>query len=1210
MTQAERDLRPDTRARLRAPVGHRWAVIVGISRYASPQLTLQYAHRDAEKLHEFLLTPAGGAFAPERIRLLRDEEATTRAVTQAVRSFLAQTEDDDLVLIYFACHGAPDTTAPARPLFLLTHDCDPDDIAGTAMPMEQIAWALDNYVRASRVVILADTCHSAGLAGARGADDLGAAAVNRYLDALSQTKAGVAYLTSAREDQRSFEDVRWGGGHGAFTWFLLEGMRGEADGFNGRPKDGVVGLGELAEYVTERVFADTQRRQQPVLGTGRYDLELPMAVAGGLDAEQHVVLARALLEVGWMLDDPAPFRAAAREAMTAIEFAELTGAALPAGHALAGEALLAAREPAEAVSVLERAAKRFGPAFTPEASLHLGLGNAALGQDDPAAVLLAEFADAVPEAVDAAWSRDYANQLRAQGTVYALLVGVGRYGSGLPSLAGPANDLQLMREVLTNTFGASPEHLWVLADDAATTGQVIAALRALVGTVSGADTVVVYFSGHASKGRGSDDDGPYLILADTQLGPTVSGGVRPSELHTLLGALPAANVLAVLDTDANRAFHDLMAADPVATVLCACGPEQSALEGILDGQRVGAFTGALAGVLRDGPDLTDRTYGDVLAETTSRIALRYAQTPALLGDPTAAVLRHRFDAAELWRLSRVRCPLPPSQRVLRAARAGGWPTASRLLARDALDQGRTADGLALLRENCQLRGATAGWLELAGEALAADRTDDVLDALGEIERLPAARRGEADPAPAAAAVRALATGRRRAVVVAVAQYADPQRTAPPEARAAAEEMRAFLDDRGFGASDVTMLLDGDATRDRILHEVRALAGHCAEQLGVLHIVAEGTGLESDPRLLPVDARADGGGAIALTELRAAVGSAPGLLTVLDTRWGGGSPAYPRVEAGAELSGDVSDLGSLLPPSPATAEPIGAVLLLPQTSQRSQTPPPTAVSFTRTILEAVPATPPPTAVSFTRTLLKAVPATGTYTDWAAQATAAGLATAALGATGEQVLRHHPLHRAAQTELTRLEHAPAQVAVDLLHRLVARADERTERCPVTYLELGLAYAALGHRDEAVRFLRTARNQYDDPDVRADQETVDPHVDVWHREARYHLGRLLYEYSADADALNEAVTALRQAHHQAPTDPRTCLHLGLAIRALVERQTLVEAETLLRTYLQLGAPLGQVEQVMRALLAGASRTAAELSSELTRRHQYATSAISNIR
>ena len=76
--------------------------------------------------------------------------------------------------------------------------------------------------------------------------------MNRYLDALSQTRR-VAYLTSAREDQRSFEDVRWAAATACVTSFLLEGMRGEADGLNGRPKDGVVGLGELAEYVTERV---------------------------------------------------------------------------------------------------------------------------------------------------------------------------------------------------------------------------------------------------------------------------------------------------------------------------------------------------------------------------------------------------------------------------------------------------------------------------------------------------------------------------------------------------------------------------------------------------------------------------------------------------------------------------------------------------------------------------------------------------------------------------------------------------------------------------------------------------------------------------------------------------------------------------------------------------------------------------------------------
>jgi hypothetical protein len=122
-------------------------------------------------------------------------------------------------------------------------------------------------VRAQRVVILADTCDSAGMAtGSRGTD-LTAAVLNRYLEKLSTSTPGVAYLTSAREDQRSYEHEKWGGGHGAFTWFLLEGMRGDADGYGGHPKDGVVTLGELAQYVGDRVLKETGRRQQPVLGS-------------------------------------------------------------------------------------------------------------------------------------------------------------------------------------------------------------------------------------------------------------------------------------------------------------------------------------------------------------------------------------------------------------------------------------------------------------------------------------------------------------------------------------------------------------------------------------------------------------------------------------------------------------------------------------------------------------------------------------------------------------------------------------------------------------------------------------------------------------------------------------------------------------------------------------------------------------------------------
>jgi hypothetical protein len=106
--------------------------------------------------------------------------------------------------------------------------------------------------------------------------------------------------------------------------------------------------------------------------------------------------------------------------------------------------------------------------------------------------------------------------------------------------------------------------------------------------------------------------------------------------------------------------------------------------------------------------------------------------------------------------------------------------------------------------------------------------------------------------------------------------------------------------------------------------------------------------------------------------------------------------------------------------------------------------------------------------------------------------------------------------------------------------------------------------------------------------------PQVAVWHREARFHLGRLLYEHGEGADELNDAVAALRQAHDQAPDDLRITIHLGLAIRALVERQSLVEAADLLSSYLAGGAPLGREGEIRALLDQHARRASAELNEE----------------
>ena len=60
-------------------------------------------------------------------------------------------------------------------------------------------------------------------------------------------------------NELSREGARWGGGHGVFTWAILEGLRGKADA----DADRFVTAGELFAYVRHRVRFETGFRQNP-----------------------------------------------------------------------------------------------------------------------------------------------------------------------------------------------------------------------------------------------------------------------------------------------------------------------------------------------------------------------------------------------------------------------------------------------------------------------------------------------------------------------------------------------------------------------------------------------------------------------------------------------------------------------------------------------------------------------------------------------------------------------------------------------------------------------------------------------------------------------------------------------------------------------------------------------------------------------------------
>jgi len=253
----------------------RWAVVIGVSdyRYDTRRLPdLKYAHLDAEAFTAFLKSKAGGSFPTDHVRLLANEKATVTNIREALFEFLKHTVKEDLVVVYFSGHGLPDPDKPSN-LYLMAHDSNPDRIASTGVPMWDIQSALTRTIAAERVVVLADACHAAGVT--EGIKGIGVSRrFNSYFDELAKTRPGRVIFSSCEGYEVSRESKKWGGGHGVFTWALLEGLKGEAD----KDSDGFVRLGEILDYVDITVRRETANEQHPIRSGAQFDRNLPMGV--------------------------------------------------------------------------------------------------------------------------------------------------------------------------------------------------------------------------------------------------------------------------------------------------------------------------------------------------------------------------------------------------------------------------------------------------------------------------------------------------------------------------------------------------------------------------------------------------------------------------------------------------------------------------------------------------------------------------------------------------------------------------------------------------------------------------------------------------------------------------------------------------------------------------------------------------------------------
>lgn len=233
-----------------------YAVVVGVEKY--PDLpAAQFAERDAQAVKRHLAALG----VPERnIKSLLGGRATKGALEASLEGWLPRrVKPGSRVFFYFSGHGAPDPKSGQA--YLVPSDGDPDYLDKTAIPLRRLYSGL-NALKAKRVIVALDSCFSG--AGGRSVLPEGARPLVLKKDAAAAPGGKILLFAAAAPEE--ITSTLKEQGHGAFTYYFLKGLSGEA-----KDKSGAVTPAGLYRYLKPRVqdaAAAQNRDQTPVLEGG------------------------------------------------------------------------------------------------------------------------------------------------------------------------------------------------------------------------------------------------------------------------------------------------------------------------------------------------------------------------------------------------------------------------------------------------------------------------------------------------------------------------------------------------------------------------------------------------------------------------------------------------------------------------------------------------------------------------------------------------------------------------------------------------------------------------------------------------------------------------------------------------------------------------------------------------------------------------------
>jgi hypothetical protein len=239
-------------------VSHKWALVVGVGQFHNPRLNLKYTRNDAQSIAELLRDPTYGRFRADHVRLIADSEATAVNIRAGLNWLVRSSTEDDMAVIYIATHGTAREQDAAGASYVVAYDTDVDSLDGlysTAIPMVEITTVVRTRIKALKVAVILDTCHSQGALAQT--VTVPQSVSSQTLDRIKEG-TGRVILAASRTEESSYELAKYS--HGLFTYYLLQGLKQQKD----------APLDKIYPWVTAQVAKEAEAngwKQHPVFSS-------------------------------------------------------------------------------------------------------------------------------------------------------------------------------------------------------------------------------------------------------------------------------------------------------------------------------------------------------------------------------------------------------------------------------------------------------------------------------------------------------------------------------------------------------------------------------------------------------------------------------------------------------------------------------------------------------------------------------------------------------------------------------------------------------------------------------------------------------------------------------------------------------------------------------------------------------------------------------